>query len=526
MKINPRINIVKLFLIIGAIMATSGVCLTLYNNFSTKLVTSTSEKDIKETTSFFLLNKENKYALFNINGKKLTDFIYTSVTDFINEKAVVKQNDNVGVIDATGKMTVKFGKYKNISNASGLFKAEKKNGHYELINGHGKVLYNMDYVDLKTYTDGDTYSILEDNKKKTYTVLNYEGKKLETFAKEENEKEPTTNAADNYISVFYKGKNRIFNINTGKKIADFNDEEHYCVNTVINDRKAMVLNSCTKWYEKQSHQYYKIIDQGKLYDIEKECSTIITNEGHLLCKTKDSKEYLFDKNYKRSLEVSGYKAYINENEYAVRKKNVFGEVDIYQDNKVIKNIACRSLTKTGYATEGFYIVGTYYSKDCNTESGIYEFYKTNGEKAFDKSFRYADKFDTNSNAIVSEDRKNYYLINNKGNQVGNFYDDIKSHYDYYIVTKENKKGMINKDGKELLPCKYSNILVRKNKNKTYAILTTQSQMKEIYNLDDNRRLLTTNKSLEWHSNYILASDNTKKEYYTIEKGKLFFEETI
>ena len=86
-------------------------------------------------------------------------------------------------------MTVKFGKYESISSASGLYKAEKKDSHYELINGQGKVLYNMDNVDLKTYSDGNTYSILEDKKKKTYTVLNYEGKKLETFAKDENEKD-------------------------------------------------------------------------------------------------------------------------------------------------------------------------------------------------------------------------------------------------------------------------------------------------------------------------------------------------
>ena len=213
-------------------------------------------------------------------------------------------------------------------------------------------------------------------------------------------------------------------------------------------------------------------------------------------------------------------------EYAVRKKDTFGEVDIYQNNKVVKNIACRSLTKTGYSKEGFYIVGTYYSKDCNTESGIYEFYKTNGERAFDKSFQYADKFDKNSNAIVSENKKDFYLINNKGKQVGNFYDDIKSHYNYYIVTKENKKGIINKDGKELVPCKYLNIIVNKNQNKIYATLITQDQNKEAYNVDDNRSLLTTSRSLEWHPNYIYVSDNTKKEYYTLEKGKLFFEENL
>lgn len=526
MKVNTKINIVKIFLIIGAIMTTSGISLTLYNNFSTKLNTSTGEKDIKETTSFFLKNKENKYALFDITGKKMTDFIYTSVTSFINEKAVVKQDDKVGIIDTHGKMTVKFGKYKNISSASGLYKAEKENNHYELINGQGKVLYNMDSVDLKTYLDGDTYSILEDKKKKTYTVLNYEGKKLETFAKDENEKEPTTNAIDNYISVFYKGKNRIFNINTGKKVADFAAQEHYCVNQVVKDGKVIILNSCTKWYEKKDHQYYKIIDQGKIFDIEKECSTIITNEDQILCKTKETLEYLFNENYKRSLEVTGYKAYKNENEYATRKKGVFGEVDIYQNNKIVKNIACRSLAKTGYAKEGFYIVGTYDSRDCNTESGIYEFYKTNGEKAFDQSFRYADQFDTNSNAVVSENKKDYYLINNKGKKVGNFYDNIKSHYNYYIVTKENKKGMINKDGKEIVPCKYLNITLNKNQNKIYATLTLQDKNKEVYNLDDNRSLLTTSKSLEWRSYYIYVSDNTKKEYYTLEKGKLFFEERL
>ena len=53
-------------------------------------------------------------ALFNEDGKKLTDFIFTSTSDFVNGTALVKKDDAYGIINANGKMTVDFGKYNYI----------------------------------------------------------------------------------------------------------------------------------------------------------------------------------------------------------------------------------------------------------------------------------------------------------------------------------------------------------------------------------------------------------------------------
>ena len=523
-------NIKKIIIIIIILLAVAGCAFVGYKIFS-KDKTKKENFDIKETTSFFLQNSVSKYALFNENGKQLTEFLYTRVEDFVNGYAVVEIDDQEGIINENGKMTVPLNKYKYITLKGGLYSVseitEKSYNKY-LIDGNGKILYDLDKVDVNSFTDVDTYLIIELKEENKYKVINYGGKELVSFSKVDDDevKDPSTNEEDEYISIFYNNKNWIFNVNTGKQIAAFDSELHYCVNRVSDDKNIITLNSCGSWYESQDKTYYKFIKDGKLYDKTNECDSIKQSSGILFCN-KDDKQYMLDSNLNISIETTpkayNNKAYNNSNGYVMNNPTTFNGVDFYKNGKLVKNVSCRSLKETGYTATDVYILGTYYSRDCGTQQGEYEYYKANGEKLNDKSYKRAEKFDSNGLAKVSEDKTNYYMIDKNGKQVGNVYTNISLDRGFYIITNNDLKGIMNKEGKEIIPATYSKVNISTHNERHLATLTTPEKKYIVYDLDKNKKLFTLEAYPNMNNgNYITTSSDGKTQYYTYD-GKMFYE---
>ena len=513
-KPKSKIGLIIIVLVVVAL----GVGAFLY--FKKNKVQS-NDFDINYSTSFFIKDSNDKYALFNEDGKKLTDFIFTSTSDFVNGTALVKKDDAYGIINANGKMTVDFGKYNYITDAAGMYKVHGEDYHYFLINGEGKVLYDLEDMDLDTFIGADTYSILEDTKNKVYRVLNYEGKAMVSFPIDSNaEDDPSTNEEDGYISVFYNNKNYILNPMTGKEIVSFDSNMHYCVNNVEEDGKIIAMNSCVSWFQSQDKTYYKFIKDGKLYDLTDKCEKVYYSEGNFVC-TNDYKTYLLDSNLNVGIDTSG-KAYIDNNTYAMAKSGSFNGVDFYDNGSVVKNVECRSLKETGYMKNGLIILGTYYSTSCGTESGTYEYYKSNGENAFGKSFKRAEKFDKNGLAKVSEDKENYYLIDTNGKKISQDYSNISLNSDYYVVTKNDLKGIIDKNGNVILDCNYKSIEITEKNKKKYAKLTTSDSKYIVYNIEKKSELMTLDSSPSLSTHYISVSKDGNNQYYTY-NGKMFYE---
>lgn len=513
-KQKSKIGLIVILLVVVAVVVTAFF-------YFKKDKSQSNDFDINYSTSFFIKNSNGKYALFNEDGKKLTDFIFTSISDFVNGTSLVRKDDAYGIINANGKMTVDFGKYEYITGAAGMYKVHGDDYHYFLINGEGKVLYDLEDMDLDTFIGADTYSILEDTKNKVYKVLNYEGKSMVSFPIDSDAKDdPSIDEENGYISVFYNKKNYILNPITGKEIISFDSDLHYCVNNVEEDGKIITLNSCVSWLQSQDKTYYKFIKNGKLYDLNDKCEKVYYLEGNLVC-TKDYKTYLLDSNLNVGIDTSG-KAYINNNTYAMTNDGAFNGVDFYTNGNVVKNVECRSIVETGYMKSGLYILGTYYSLSCGTESGTYEYYKSNGENAFGKSFKYAEKFDKNGLAKVSEDTENYYLIDTNGKKISQDYSSISLYYDYYIVTKNDLKGIIDKNGNVILDCKYKNIDITEKNKKNYANLTTSDSKYIIYDIAKKSELMTLDSMPSLYDHYISVSKDYNNQYYTY-NGKMFYE---
>lgn len=525
---SKNTNIKKVVLIIVSLLVV-GILVFVGYKFLSKKKTANEDFDINATTSFFLQDNNSKYALFNADGKQLTEFIYTYVGEFVNGTTKVKVDDQEGVINENGKMIVPLGKYEYITQEGALYSATEKtdesyNYNKYLIDGSGEILYNLKDVDIDSFIGVDTFLVLDLKKENKYTVINYLGKELVTFPKVDDDEveDPSVNEEGSIISIFYNNKNWIFNVNTGKQLASFDSDLHYCVNKVSDDQNIITLNSCVSWYEKQDNKYYKFIKDGKLYDKTNECDKVTLDSGNLLC-TKDSIEYLLDSNLNASIKTYG-KAYSNaKDSYVMESTEEDYAVEFYQNGKITRTVSCRDLEKTGYTKSDIYILSTHYNKACDTKSGTKEYYKANGEKLIEKSFSHAELFDSNDLAKVSEDNKNYYMIDKTGKQVGNTYSNISYWGGYYIITNNNLKGIMNKEGKEVIPTTYSRAEVSTSKEKTYAILKTKENKYIVYNLDKNKELLKSDSYPDInYGHYITITSNGKTQYYTFD-GKLFYE---
>jgi len=524
-KKNIGIIIAYISIVILIILCTVVIVSLLFNNQSSK----NNNNKIGESTSFFIKNKDNKYAMFNIDGKKLTDFNFSNYSSIDNGISVVKNsNDQYGVISENGKMIIEFGKYKYISHEGGLLEVTDQEYKKNLLNNKGKEIMPLENKDVISFLLIDTFIIVEGEEE--YSIINYKGNKILNFNKIEDLDSPDSSYDEdnNIASIFYNNKNYIIDIVNGKVIKTFEDDKRYCIYTNYN-KNHILLHSCVGTFEKQDKIYYKLIKDNKIINLNENCDSISygyqNKHNNLIC-SKNYKDYVLDNNYNEGFEINSTIAYIDYKNY-IQEKESFGGIDFYKDNKLVKNVSCRALAGDGYTNQEVFMLRSYYDKECGTDFGSYEYYDINGEKIVDKTFKDAEEFDENGLAIVSEDKINYYLIDKKGNKISGDYSNIMYNYDHYIVTKNDKEGIIGVDGKEIIPCNYEEVRNMNTANiidNKFTILKENDSKYIVYNVTEKKELLTTNKFPNLYMNYIEVSNNDKNEYYSYTTGKKFYEE--
>lgn len=517
----------KIFLKSPAFIAVVAVLAVAIGFVCVKEISSEKKKsgsfNIENSTSFFLKNNDGKYALFSRSGKQLTEFEYTSASEFINGYAIVRQGNSYAVLSESGKITIPFDSYKSIKSETGMFKVTDNDYHSSIVDGKGKLLYGLEKANLQTYIGVDYYSIYEDENNKTYKLLDYKGKELLGFSKNDSSDSPSTNGKNGVVAVSYGGKVWVLNYETGKEIASFNDNNTYCPSYVSDDKSVIELVSCVGAFQTQDKTYIKLVSDGKVKDVTDSCTNLSFYDNVSLCLTPDRNLYTLDKNFKNLNEVSN-STYVDSNKYAKNASGSFNGVDFYDGNKVINHVDCLSMNEHGYASNGLYILSTFYSKTCNTNSGSYLLYNSNGEKVVDKSFKLIKDADKYGNMVVSEEKGQYYLINNKGEKLSDVYSSITLSYGYYIVVKDGNKGIIDKDGKEVASCTYSDVKIYENAVGFVAKLVDSNNKNIAFDMDSKKQILSVDGNISLTKNYIMYEANGKKQYYSYENGKMFYEQ--
>lgn len=486
-------------------------------------------KDGAVASSFFLQNSERKTALFTKDGKKVTDFIYSSNYTFVNGYSLVEKDNKTGIIKENGQMSVDFGKYKSIFRYAGLYKVTDMKYNHLLIDGSGKVITDLKDKEIITFLGINKFIIIKDENAKSISIINNKGKEVKKIQGSSiSEKDPSVSIKDGYYSLFYSNKNYLFSLETDKEIISFEDTIQHCVSGVSKDGKSIVLRSCSNWSSKTEENSVKIFNNNKLTDLTNKCDSAYYESGVLICN-KGSHKYLLDKNL--NLGIDYYKTNAKDSDnYVTSTDGAFEGVDFYKDGKLAKHVACRSLNNNNSISEvGIYVLRTYYSRECNTTSGSYDFYKTNGEKLSDKTYVFANSFDKNGLAKVSEDRISYYMINTKGQKIGQEYENIVSDYsESYVVTKNKLKGLMSKEGKEIIKPEYLEISTFNNDvtGKTYARMTTIDSKYILYNLTDNKEIVKADEKISDTSGYYFTiKKGTTIQYYTY-NGKMIYEDKV
>ena len=435
------------------------------------------------SNAFFIRNNKGKYALFNDRGKKLTGFIFDS-----------------------------YGKYNYISAYSGVYKVRSDKG-YKLLDSEGKTIIDAEDMEVSSY--GDDYPFIVVIANNEVKVLSYDGSIITSFKEDKSVKSPTVNHISEYATIFYNGKNVVFNSKTKKVITSFKNDTHYCVSVSSEDGKILTLKSCTTWYEQLTTNGNMIVVKNKVTDLSKKCDAINLYNDVAICESVDGINFINISGKKATIgaKISNRTAFIDEENYVTRNSDT-NKLVFYKNGKKVKTMDAQ-LSSIGKMEGELYVL--------YVDNG-YEYYNKDAKKAISENFKYASSFDKNGVAKVSKDGTNYYLINKKGKKISKEYTSISNYVDYYQVTnKDGEKGVINKKGEVIIDLKYSSINIKEVRDTFYAITTSSKGKYALYNLDSKKLVKESKNQITISDHYIKVTGDSKTSYYTY-KDKLIFEE--
>ena len=500
--------------------------------------TAINSESLTSSSAFAIKNSAGKYALFNNDGTKLTDFTYKYVSSFFNGTAIVTQGDNsykYGVISQSGKMIIPVGKYASIDEIGGLYKLADKNYDHVLANSTGKIVSDLKTEELASYFD-DYYVMLENAN--SYIFMNYNGTRFLTIGKNKSiTSEPVTKETDGLLTVFYNGKNYIYNAITGKKIIEFTDSSQYCIDGQ-NEKNPneIILQNCTGSTYHNDSEDYKYVANGSIkFETKKGCSNLYFEDGSILCNyydstDRESKLRIYDENGNKTAAAGWYKFSFNSFNSFVKTADNGEGVEFYENGKLAKTVDCFKVYNKSYSSKKIYTLFFDPSSTCTSSSEeYYQYFKSNGELLRDDKYEGAAPYDING---LSQTRKIinrvpfYTLIDLSGKAVIDGYNNITNAAftnggsEYYIVNYKDSDTLINAKGEKLISAKEIPTYKKVN-NIIYFVINKNDKESTIYNSKTKKEVVTINKDFEWNDNYIKVTNGTKTEYYTY-TGKLFY----
>ncbi len=513
---NKR-NSISIKIIAGCTIIVLFVFVSLYV-FKNYVVTEKVDfEELYLSNSFFLqdMKDSKKYYLYDDKGQKILDEVFYSAGKFYDNASIVYDDaKKVGLISDTGEMLINFGKYLKIERRGFLYKVTDKDNRRFLVDKNNKKI--ADLKDVSILSMNSNYFSILDNKS-TYKVIDYKGKKIAEI-KKTGTSVPKVSVKSGYLSLFYNSVNYLFDLTTSKKVLEFSDSNHYCVNSVNNDNsEEVILNLCGD--SKEKHEY-KYINKSKiLKTIIDECDKLSFSNGNLICQSSDNKQnYVYSRDLYKSFLTTDKS--INYNSDASYIKAEDNEVHFYKDNKIVEKVSCYTLASTG-RNSGLYRLKTIKANGCSETSNMYQFYNENGKKVNNTLYKYASDFDKNGNSIVGLDSSTYFLINDSGKKISEEYSYLTfiktSQIIYYLAANKDSSYVLNKDGKVVYTLsKNETVQVERVRDSDYLIIKSKD-LYSIYDITNRLMLVEKIPSYVLTNNYITTLDY---DYYFSYRGTL------
>lgn len=406
----------------------------------------------KNVSTFMALSKNDKYAVYNTEGEKLTDFLYSAYTK-VDEVGYIVENTqgNVGLISLQGKEIIAFGEYKTIEATDQMLYATKEvkedskkdektedsfiTSNLFVLNSQGKVLYNASEETqimksgLPVIRQGETYIVLNHDGDELYN-----GKQVVNYAYQYNDSDFSVIGFEKNVEVFYLVEDEVKSLTV-----DVTGEYQYLLQ---NEEGALLYNKKDKAY------VYVNFNTGKAEQNNFEINNAYYDESQNLILESQNQSYIYVIGGK-PIKLTSY--YVSAQNYLERSSSIYGPHQIYKDGtKGAQLENCQLYPEMQLICTSIFPV---YIMDQG-----YEYRDFDSKKVIEDTYLLAEPFDDCGTAVVQKNEKGYSLIDETGKILTNsYYYQIKyigSSY-YVVYNNDGFFGIIDKDGKEILPVEYT-----------------------------------------------------------------------
>lgn len=476
--------------------------------------------------STFMITKDNNlYALYNQDGKQLTDYLYQTFEEVKNVGYIVTDAQNQkGLISLEGNEIIPLGTYETLESVNQMFYATKKVETKK----ENKDSEKTNTTDSKD-TDKDKKSEVQETTtqatipenvllKENMYVLNNKGEVLYSASDKVQIMKsglPVIKEENNYIVLhgngdeFYRdtqpvqyayqysdGKEAIVGQKENSQVYYFNDgKDQKDTHVTINDTGAYTFctanRQCAILSDVQSQKVLYVDFKANTYEIQNVLveSAQIDGKGQITLKNANQ-TYVYTPGNKPVLMTSYY---YSSNTYVLRSSVIYGPHDVYKDGKQTGAIENGQLYPV--ATRIMSQIFPVYVRDKG-----YQYYNFDNKRVINKTYLSAEPFDENMRAVVQETQNKYSLIDETGKKITDKdYAQIKyigSSY-YAVYNEKGMYGVIDIEGKEIFPIEYTTLpttpivtydgndyLILGKNGRTY-IYDIKDDMNEIFSKEGN-----------------------------------------
>ena len=444
-------------------------------------LSSKGETPILGSDSFFLPengNADAKTALFDKDGKRLTDFVFQEHGVFVDGYTFVRNADGqYGILNSHGKMTSDFGKYDKITARGGIYIVEK-DGKAELVLGTGEKIENIDAKEAELLgSESSAFAILASGRH--YEVFSAKGQRMLDF---EDDTVPAISDAFNGEVTLISLPKKLYildneTLSVRKEIAN-NTNRPFIALTYATDKNVILLAYNDGAIAKSA------IIENDLKDFSESCDDVMltgTNEytlteSRLLCLKDGKSLYISEAGEVTDLDTNKYLVY-NEHYYGkyLQDKSIFR---FYHDGEVVKSVGSDSIP----AQYGKFFIITNYNNNNVTQydyegkehlkidsinnriapiddsvSIVYEGYSgtlyENGKRIGDDSYTNILKI-SDEYYLATDTESHQYILRKNLNTAKSLDDDVTGveyikEANAYVIMKGSQKEVCKKDLSQL-----------------------------------------------------------------------------
>ena len=421
----------------------------------------------------FIYSIVGNHGLCNSKGEPITHAIYDYIFKFRDGLAIVEKRNEYGIVTTEGKTALPI-QYKQILIDSIYIRVQEKNGKWMLLEKNGTPVLKTQYLALGEYSDG-LMAAMETDSLWGYITTNGKRSTLFRFSKADPFRKGMAE-----VEVYYPAIKKSFRAVIDKKgefIIKPDDYEFYKTGLI----KISPSLKASYVVPRENYSAYEKLKNGMVRVRQGENYGVITTSGKEIIPT------IYD--YVSPPSDDGY--FIVERDGKSGVINSKGEMTLKMTNKYEKIYGfheglSRFLLKGRYGlldTVNNVYISPQYPKTGEFSDGLvavvikdkWGFMDKNERLKVQPYYNQVWPFKNGAAKVMSGNK--YTIVNKEGKELHPLFDDIDVTFTgRYLLRDENKYGLADRNGREILAPKYDHIMelgngyIKVERNKLLGIL--------------------------------------------------------